>query len=57
MLRLFYFSGTGTARHVAHWRAAVWREHGREATVVDPAKPEVPTAASPPTREPPRADS
>jgi len=35
MLRLFYFSGTGNARNVAHWMSESWRERGREAEVVD----------------------
>lgn len=35
MLRLFYFSGTGNARNVAHWIAAEWRGRGREAEVRD----------------------
>ncbi len=35
MLRLFYFSGTGNARNVAHWISSEWRESGREVEVVD----------------------
>jgi ferredoxin len=35
MLHMFYFSGTGNARNVAHWVAGSWREHGRESRVVD----------------------
>jgi len=38
MLRMFYFSGTGNARNVAHWMAEAWRERGREAEVVDLAR-------------------
>ncbi len=35
VLRMFYFSGTGNARNVAHWMAAAWRIHDRAAEVVD----------------------
>ncbi|HEY3447101.1 MAG TPA: EFR1 family ferrodoxin [Myxococcales bacterium] len=38
MLRLFYFSGTGNARNVAHWIASVWRERGRQVEVADLSK-------------------
>lgn len=38
MLRMYYFSGTGNARNVAHWMAAAWRERGRDAVVVDVAR-------------------
>lgn len=38
MLRLFYFSGTGNARNVAHWMAGAWRARGREAEVIDLAR-------------------
>ena len=38
MLRMYYFSGTGNARNVAHWMAAAWRERGRDAAVVDIAR-------------------
>ncbi|MGC4113075.1 MAG: EFR1 family ferrodoxin [Myxococcales bacterium] len=34
-LRLFYFSGTGNARNVAHWIAGAWRERGEAAQVDD----------------------
>jgi len=35
---MFYFSGTGNARNVAHWMAEAWRDRGREAAVVDIAR-------------------
>ena len=38
MLRLFYFSGTGNARNVAHWAASAWQNRDREAEVIDLAK-------------------
>jgi ferredoxin len=40
MLRMFFFSGTGNARNVAHWIAAAWREQDRAAEVIDLAKVE-----------------
>jgi len=40
VLRLFYFSGTGNARSVAHWIAEAWRKSGRAAEVLDIAKTE-----------------
>lgn len=38
MLRVFYFSGTGNARNVAHWLAVAWQVHGRPVALVDLAK-------------------
>jgi Pyruvate/2-oxoacid:ferredoxin oxidoreductase delta subunit len=38
MLRMFYFSGTGNARNVAHWMADAWRGRQREVEVIDLAK-------------------
>jgi ferredoxin len=35
---MFYFSGTGNARNVAHWMASAWRGRDRDAEVVDLAK-------------------
>jgi ferredoxin len=41
MLQLFYFSGTGNARNVAHWMGTAWRARDREANVRDLTKVEV----------------
>lgn len=38
MLRMFYFTGTGNARNVAHWVARVFLEGGRDVEVVDLAR-------------------
>jgi Pyruvate/2-oxoacid:ferredoxin oxidoreductase delta subunit len=38
MLRLFYFSGTGNARNVAHWLSSAWQAHGRSVALVDLAR-------------------
>ena len=38
MLRMFYFSGTGNARNVAHWMAAAWQSRKLEAELIDLAK-------------------
>lgn len=35
---MFYFSGTGNARNVAHWLAAAWEERGSKVVVADLAK-------------------
>jgi len=35
MLRMFYFSGTGNARNVAHWVARAFRERGRGVEIAD----------------------
>ncbi|OGQ81781.1 MAG: hypothetical protein A2289_25110 [Deltaproteobacteria bacterium RIFOXYA12_FULL_58_15] len=40
MLRMFFFSGTGNARSVAHWIVAAWRNRDRSADIVDLAKVE-----------------
>lgn len=40
MLRMFYFSGTGNARNVAHWMASAWQSRNREAETIDLARVE-----------------
>lgn len=38
MFRMFYFSGTGNARNVAHWMVDAWRGRGRGAEAIDLAR-------------------
>ena len=43
MLRMFYFSGTGNARHVAKWMVEAWRERHQQAEAIDLAMVRVDT--------------